>query len=261
MGRARVTGDRQRERRPKIHPCRAHAAAARRLRPPRRSPSLSSRFALRAPWLRAPFPSLSRHPVPFSLSLTLSATLRCRAPCLPRVYPRHFLSPLFAFFPLAVLVLAFPLLRARPLPHRVSSFPSRVHSFRRCSLLSFSSSRVLPPSLPPYIFSLRFPSRAVPPFCSVSSVSFSAFTSSTCRSTSRVHFPPPARDRARYRLFFTLTFSSPNIRLQFSSFAPFLLYTRPTDLPAYPTPLAAIPAFVAQPLFRRNAVNRNIAKR
>lgn len=168
-----MTGDRQREKTedtpmPRACGCRALSVAP--------AGSLSV--------LRAPFPSLS-----LSLSPYLPPFVAARA-----VHPRHFLSPLFAFFPLAVLlVLAFPLLRARPLPHRVSSFPPA--SIRFAVVLSSRSLRrafsLTPPPL--YIFSLRFPSRAVPPFCSVSSVSFSAFTSSTCRSTSS---SPPSAPRA-----------------------------------------------------------------
>lgn len=131
MGRARVTGDRQREKTedtpmPRACGCPPPSSSA------ARSPSLQP---VRSPCSVLRFlPSLSH--------------LICH-PSSPRVYPRHFLSPLFAFFPLAVLVLAFPLLRARSSSAPSFLVPSRVYSFRRCSLLSFSSSRVLPPSPPP----------------------------------------------------------------------------------------------------------------
>lgn len=262
MGRARVTGDRQREKTedtpmPRACGCRAPSSSA------ARSPSLSSRFALRAPcsvlrFLPSPTPCTF-----LSLSLTLSATLRRRAPCLP------------ARLPAPLSLSSFRLLSSRrprprvPITSRASSSaPSFLVLLPRLFVSPLFSPLVLfvarsPPPPPALYFFPSFSFPRGPTFLlRFFRIFFCFYLFHLPFHFPRVHFlPPPPRDRARYRLFFTLTFSSPNIRLQFSSFAPFLLYTRPTDLPAYPTPSAAIPAFVAQPLFRRNAVNRNIAKR
>lgn len=147
MGRARVTGDRQREKTedtPMPRACGCPPPSSSAVRSPSLQPVRSPCSVLR--FLPSPTPRTF-------LSLTLSATLRRRAST--RVC--HFLSPLFAFFPLAVLVLAFPLLRARSSSAPSFLVPSRVYSFRRCSLLSRSLRRAF--SLPPLYF---FPSFSFP---------------------------------------------------------------------------------------------------
>lgn len=141
MGRARVTGDRQREKSEDTPMPRA-CGCRRRLRPPR-ALRRSSRCALRAPCS-----------VSFPLSLTLSATLRRRASTratFSLLFSPSFLSPSSSsrshYFARA------------PLPHRVSSFPPA--SIRFAVVLSSRSLRrafSLPPlpSLPLIFFPFVF---------------------------------------------------------------------------------------------------------
>lgn len=196
--------------------------------------------------------------LPF-LTLSLSATLRIRAP--RRAVPStrgYFLSlfsrvlsppPRSPRVPITSRVRSFSPSRA---PSSVPSFlippSSRVYSFHRC----FRPLILLVARSPSFsYFFLRFLSRAVSPFCSVS------FFFCFCLSfASRLSL-----SRSQCRLFFAVILSSPNIRHQFSFFIPLPLYSRPTDFLAHRGFLSYDTRLRRSPLFRRNAVNRNIAKR